>query len=123
MLRTNLEKIVNVKNTRDAYSLSGVLADDLQAQAIRLLQLRAGGRYTLFEAGQLYQICLVLGIEDSRRGSIGNQENYWESQVCSCHSEEEAKTKLAYLLADKHVEGRKRSSNVTDSSTEGAKNE
>lgn len=70
----------------------------LKEKAIRLLQRRAGGRYTMFEAGQLYEICLALGMTEKRTGAIGFQENNWESLVCSCLTEKEAKQKLKSLL-------------------------
>jgi len=63
-----------------------------------LLQFRAGGRYTNFEAGMLYQICLDLGMKDSRPGKIGDQEKYWEQLVCSCVTELEARETLDKLL-------------------------
>ena len=71
----------------------------LKEKAIRLLQMRAGGRYTSFEAGQLYEICLALGMEDSRPGKMGEQEVYWNETVCSCLNEKTAKIKLKQLLS------------------------
>ena len=47
----------------------------LKEKAIRLLRVRAGGRFTMFEAEQLYEICLALGMVDNRPGAIGFQEN------------------------------------------------
>lgn len=71
---------------------------ELKARAFQLLQFRAGGRYTNFEAGMLYQICLELGMKDSREGKIGEQEQYWEQLVCSCITELEARQTLEKLL-------------------------
>lgn len=71
----------------------------LKEKAVRLLQLRAGGRFTMFEAGMLFQICLELGYPDCRPGGIGWQEKYWESLVSSCLNEKDAKKKLKELLA------------------------
>lgn len=70
-----------------------------KAKAIRLLRLRAGGRYDTFEAGQLYEICLNLGMNDSRTGKIGEQEHFWEETVCSCVTEKQAREKLKELLS------------------------
>jgi hypothetical protein len=71
----------------------------LKEKAIRLLQIRAGGRYSTFEAGQLYEVCLALGMEDSRSGKMGEQEAYWNETVCSCFDEKVARKKLKQLLS------------------------
>lgn len=75
----------------------------LKEKAIRLLQCRAGGRYTDFEAGMLYQICLDLGLADSRPGKIGAQEDYWTGLILSCRTEKEAKEVLSKLLKGEHA--------------------
>lgn len=80
--------------------------DELRQQAIRLLQVRAGGRLSMFEAGLLYQICLVLGLEDSRAGKMFEQEEYWNEVVLSCTTEEEAKEILDALLKGEKVKTR-----------------
>jgi hypothetical protein len=69
-------------------------------RAVGLLQVRAGGRYMMFEAGMLYQILLSLGKEDSRTGKIGEQEKLIESWVCHCLSEKEAEAKLKQILGE-----------------------
>ncbi|MCW4015094.1 MAG: hypothetical protein NWF06_01870 [Candidatus Bathyarchaeota archaeon] len=79
----------------------------LRQRALRLLQMRAGGRYTSFEAGMLYQLCLDLGMKDERKGGIGAQERYWEGIVCSCFGDDEAKETLEKLLKNKKVLTRK----------------
>jgi hypothetical protein len=71
---------------------------ELKTRAIRLLLMRAGGRYMMFEAGQLYQTCLLLGMKDGRPGKLGEQEHNWEQIVAHCFSEKEAKQKLKELL-------------------------
>ncbi len=81
--------------------------EELREKAIRLLQMRAGGRYTSFEAGMLYQICLDLGMKDERKGCIGAQETYWEQIVCSCWGEQEASEALEKLLKNERVPTRK----------------
>jgi pyruvoyl-dependent arginine decarboxylase (PvlArgDC) len=73
--------------------------NELKQRAIRLLLCRAGGRYTMFEAGQLYQTCLLLGMPDSRHGAIGEQEKNWEAFVSSCMDEKAAKNMLKSLLS------------------------
>jgi hypothetical protein len=70
----------------------------LKEKAVRLLQVRAGGRFRMFEAGMLFQICIELGYPDCRPGAIGWQEKYWESLVGSCLTEKIAKQKLKALL-------------------------
>lgn len=67
----------------------------LKEKAVRLLHLRAGGRYSMFEAGQLYEICLALGMADSRPK---RQELLWDDIVGSCLTEKEAKQKLKMLI-------------------------
>jgi hypothetical protein len=80
---------------------------ELRERAIRLLHMRAGGRYTSFESGMLYQICLDLGMKDERKGGIGAQERYWEQIVCSCWTDQEANEVLDKLLRNKRVPTRK----------------
>ena len=80
---------------------------ELRERALRLLQMRAGGRYTNFEAGMLYQTCLCLGMKDERKGKIGAQEVYWEGIVCSCFGYEEALLVLEQLLRNEKVLTRK----------------
>jgi hypothetical protein len=76
----------------------------LKEKAIRLIQKRAGGRFTMFEAGMLYQICLELGYPDCRPGGIGWQEKFWENTISSCLTEKEAKQKLKMLLSATQTE-------------------
>lgn len=66
--------------------------------AIRLLVCRAGGRLNMFEAGMLYQKCLLLGLEDSRVGRHHEQEKHWQSLVLSCMTMKEAEQKLKEIL-------------------------
>jgi len=79
----------------------------LRERALGLLQMRAGGRYTTFESGILYHICLMLGMKDSRKGGIGEQEKYWEQIICSCWGEQEASEALENLLKNKRIPTRK----------------
>lgn len=76
-----------------------VFEAELRKHILDLLQMRAGGRYTIFEAGMMYQSCLTLGLKNSRLG-IGEQENYWESLVTSCRSREAAEAKLREILSE-----------------------
>lgn len=90
------EEMIDRKSTVE---FIGIFERKLAEKAIRLLQCRAGGRYTMFEAGLLYQTCLLLGLKDSRPGKIGEQELSWEKLVGSCSSEAEAKTALLKILS------------------------
>ena len=87
----------------------------LRERALRLLQMRAGGRYTNFEAGELYQICLCLGMKDYRPGPIGAQEKYWEQIVCSCWGDLEASQALEKLLKNERISTRKERSLIRKS--------
>lgn len=71
---------------------------ELKEHAVRLLQCRAGGRLSMFEAGMLYNICLCLGMKDSRWKNVCEQEEYWRNIVGSCDTEADAKKALAKLL-------------------------
>jgi hypothetical protein len=73
----------------------------LKEKAVRLIQIRDGGRYEMFEAGQLYEICLALGMEDTRTGKIGEQEKFWCNIVGFISSEKEARKTLKYILSNK----------------------
>ena len=95
---------------------------DLRERAIRLLQHRAGGRYTMFEAGMLYQICLSLGMKDSREGGIGEQEKQWEKLTNSCFTSEEAKEKLEKVLGDSGSAGGSASEGESKSELESSAN-
>lgn len=69
---------------------------ELKQNAINLLRVRAGNRFDTFEAGQLYQICLLLGMKDYR---TYDQETNWRKYVCSCPDEKTAKKVLKLLLS------------------------
>lgn len=88
---------------------------ELRERAIRLLQCRAGGRLSMFEAGLLYQICLELGMKDERKGKIMEQEEYWNEVVLSCRTELEAKQTLEKLLKNERVQPRKERVSPKDS--------
>ncbi len=94
---------------------------ELRQHAIRLLQCRAGGRLSMFEAGLLYQICLDLGMEDSRPGKMCEQEDHWNQIVLSCHTEEEAKEALEKLLRGETILTRKEQFHSRNSSSGGSK--
>lgn len=86
--------------------------EQLVEKAIRLLQMRAGGRYTTFESGMLYQICLDLGMKDERKGGVGKQEEYWEQIICSCWGAEQAGEALKNLLKNEKIPTRKERSEM-----------
>jgi hypothetical protein len=91
------KRILDLQASQEMWKFD--IEQELVQKAIRLLQCRAGGRYSMFEAGLLYQTCLVLGLEDSRPGKIGEQELAWESLVGSCSTEKEALQKLKMVLS------------------------
>ena len=79
----------------------------LRERAIKLLQMRAGGRLSSFESGMLYHICLSLGMEDTRWSKMFKQEEYWNAIIGSCHTSDEAKEALSKLLKNERVPTRK----------------
>jgi hypothetical protein len=98
------KRILDVQASQELWKFD--FESELRQKAVRLLQCRAGGRLSMFEAGMLYQICLTLGLEDSRHGKMLEQENYWNDVVLSCSGEDEAKIALESLLQNKRVETR-----------------
>jgi hypothetical protein len=73
----------------------GLLKQKLQEKAIRLLMLRAGGRYRMFEAGMLYQCLVLLGMQEFTRHE---QVNTLEKTTCHYLHESDAKKQLEELL-------------------------
>jgi len=97
-----------VKSTPQRYELwAKRFEEELREKALRLLQMRAGGRLSMFEAGQLYEICLMLGMKDGRPGKMLEQEEYWNQIVLSCLTEDGAKQALEKLLKNEKVLTRK----------------
>jgi len=73
----------------------GSLKQKLQEKAIRLLMLRAGGSYRMFEAGMLYQCLVLLGMQEFTRHE---QVNTLEKTTCHYLHESDAKKQLEELL-------------------------
>jgi len=69
----------------------------LQEKAIRLLMLRAGGSYRMFEAGMLYQCLVLLGMQEFTRHE---QVNTLEKTTCHYLHESDAKKQLEELLRE-----------------------
>jgi hypothetical protein len=67
----------------------------LKEKAIRLLQIRAGGRYRMFEAGMLYQCLVLLGMQEYTRHK---QVDALVKITCHYFHESDAKKQLEELL-------------------------
>jgi len=73
----------------------GLLKQKLKEKAIRLLQIRAGGRYRMFEAGMLYQCLVLLGMQEYTRHK---QVDALVKITCHYFHESDAKKQLEELL-------------------------
>ena len=112
-------RILDVQASQELWKFD--FEQELRQRAVGLLQMRAGGRLSMFEAGLLYHICLDLGMEDTREGKMMEQEEYWNAIVGSCVHEKEAKEALESLLKRERIKTRKERftrSNTTDGSKE-----
>jgi hypothetical protein len=76
------------------------LKQKLRDKCVRLLMLRAGGRYKMFEAGMLYQCLLLLGMKEYSRHK---QVDALEKITCHFFHENDAKKQLEELLKEKEV--------------------
>lgn len=68
---------------------------ELRERAIRLLQIRAGGRYRLFEAGMLYHCLVLLGMHE-----YTTHEQVQQLERITCHyvKRTDAEKQLSKLL-------------------------
>ena len=73
----------------------GLQKQKLKEKAIRLLQIRAGGRYRMFEAGMLYQCLVLLGMQEYTRHK---QVDALVKITCHYFHESDAKKQLEELL-------------------------
>lgn len=91
-----------LKDIQDWAEEFGVLLETLKKEreetALGLLQLRAGGMWTCFEAGRLYQILLELGLKPFTKRE---QATELERNTCHFVTEKEAEAKLKELLGEK----------------------
>ena len=85
----------NRRTDRTASKIPLWLKRQLRNRAIRLLMLRAGGRYRLFEAGMLYHCLVLLGMHEYTR-----HEQASELERITCHylNESDAEEQLTKLL-------------------------
>jgi chromosome segregation ATPase len=73
----------------------GLQKQKLQQKAIRLLQIRAGGRYRMFEAGMLYQCLVLLGMPEYTKHK---QVDALVKVTCHYFHESDAKKQFEDLL-------------------------
>jgi hypothetical protein len=88
----------NRRTDRTAIKIPSWLKRELRKKAIRLLMLRAGGRYRLFEAGMLYHCLVLLGMHEYTKHE---QVNQLEKITCHYLHESEAKEVITKLLEDR----------------------
>lgn len=85
----------NRRTDRTAAKIPSWLKRQLRKRAIRLLMLRAGGRYRLFETGMLYHCLVLLGMHEYTRHK---QVDELEEITCHYFHESDAEQQLTKLL-------------------------